>query len=484
MFDLPYEILESIVSLVAGSQDRKWPQVVFFLPRPGQKPVDPGPTNHLCTLMQVSKTLNEVAGSALYSRLTWTDIASGALRIMSPSKIDHLAQGRNIRLTYHDTGANRGSLFLAESLQPVKDVYLRIFGLPESTRKLSSSCHPVYCPIVQQIIPQTLVVWTRNLHLCTCRCYWESNCQHLHSYNLAIAKYYHPYPIQNLIVRVGKLSAWNDEGTVIAKIQTWFRSFVKTRSVVFMVDNPYIWNTTKAGRKRDMRYNPEDNLHPWVSMFMKSLLEYSLGDYAKDITVVNIGSIRSETLGLAEEYWKIKADFKCERCYAEKEFEKLFMLKYGKQLSDRTGSELRPVANVKFIPFSEYLDTYDWRGTVSRVDEKYYIHEYDERRFVKGRGYIRRTCHKCDHPEEELDIKCVSFLRLPCADTDTAGSISKTSRREKTFDGTTTLITAVVNRFTAIMDVFTGIREAMSHSRVGTGSLTDRNHGRMAGPEC
>lgn len=74
---------------------------------------------------------------------------------------------------------------------------------------------------------------------------------------------------------------------------------------------------------------------------MKSLLEYSLGDYAKDITVVNIGSIRSETLGLAEEYWKIKADFKCERCYAEKEFEKLFMLKYGKQLSDRTGSELR-----------------------------------------------------------------------------------------------------------------------------------------------
>jgi len=401
MTDLPYEILESIVSLVAGSPDREWQDVVFHLPRPRQKLVDPGPTNDIRSLMLVSRTLREVAGRALYSRLNWRDCNQGALRFMSERKVDHLARGQNIRLTYHDTGENHGPDTFDGTLTPIQDVYLRIFGSPEPSRRLFTSCHPIYCPTARQIIPQTLVVWQMNS--CNSVCRWEANCQHFLSWNLTIAEYYHPYPIQNLIVRVGRLSAWGDEYTNPAKIQTWFRSFIKSRSVVFIVDNPYIWTTTKAGRKRDMRYNPEDNLHPWVSIFMKSLLEYSLGDYAKDITIVNIGSIRSETLGLAEEYWKIKADFKCERCYAEKEFGRLLQHEYDRRFYEQTNPGVK--AQFKFISFWEYFSNYAWKGTVRKVDEKYYIHEFDERRYTKRGGYNRRLCHECDHPEGEVDVK-------------------------------------------------------------------------------
>jgi len=402
--DLPHEILENIISFVAGDPDRDWEirdDHDFSMRR---MLFDPAPTNDILNLIQVSRRLNQLAGAALYCRLNRRDVNEGALDVMSERKVDHLMRGESITKTYYDLRHGSGSFEYDGSQAPVRDVQLKVFGAKMQSHSVFTSCHPAYCASTRQYIPQTLVFWQKEY-----RRYHDQ-------WSSLFAKYCYPLPIKKLVVHVGKPSLWEDDGSDIRTAQTWVKSLVPSESVVFIIDNPYVCNTSKEGRMRDMRYNPEDNLHPWVSIFMRTLLEYSLGNNAKDITVVNIGSIRSEMLGLAENFYKIEADFKCERCHTERELEKLFMLEYGKRLSGQTGSEIRPIAKVKFVPFSEYLDTYDWKGTVLRVDERYYIHEYDERRYVKGRGYIRRTCHKCDYPEEELDIKCVCFASIMSRD--------------------------------------------------------------------
>jgi hypothetical protein len=319
--------------------------------------------------MRVSKTLNQVAGVNLYSRLCRIDLAEGALRTMTERKAGYLIHGQSINmgLSTDTNGLDRASI-------PIRNLHLRV------TRTMYYQ--PFSSPAALQFVPRTLVLWLLG------PCKWDTS----------LADKYHAYQVKNLVVRVGKPSAWEDYLCNIRTDKTWFSPFVRTKSVVFIVDNTYEMYTAREDRRRDVRYNPEDNLHPWVSLFKRSLLEYSLDpDYAKDITIVNIGSIRSETLGLADEYLSIEADFKCEKCYAQNEFEKLFMTDYENRLSQQTGQVDR--ADFKFIPFCEYLRTYNWRDTLSKHDEEYYLRHGSLRKPYQG------GCPVCEYPEQKVESK-------------------------------------------------------------------------------
>ena len=239
------------------------------------------------------------------------------------------------------------------------------------------------------------------------------------TFNTGLADRYHPYQIENLVVRLEMPSKWCDWLDSTSDQTLWFRPLFKTTSVVFIIENRYNWKMSQEDRglhmgpnpmdgiylRRDMRFNPEDNLHPWLSRFTSSLIDYCLDpDYAKDVTIVNIGSVRSETLGLAEDYLDLKAEFKCERCYTESQFEKMFCAEYDMIYSkQKTGIQQVSKAKFRHIPFREYIQKFESEDTLSKDDERYYAKGVDKTKGPDGKVY--GTCPKCGHLEEEVENK-------------------------------------------------------------------------------
>ena len=413
--NLPYDILQDIVTMAATSavtgRRREWKAKQRERVRDGtpvqeacprQVLVDPAPTNNLVSLMKVSRALYWIAGAEMYSHLSKIDVAEGALGVMYKSKTDLLThENRTLRIHFHHESECLGRQPSPSSFEQTP-VPIRQLHIPVETRD-RGICQLFDCPSTLHFLPRTLVLWMTEY--CT--------------FNTGLADRYHPHQIKNLVVRLGMPSDWCDWRDSICNQALWFRPFIKTTSVVFIIENRYMWNMSQDDRdlhmgpnpkddiylRRDMRYNPEDNLHPWLSRFTSSLIDYCLDpDYAKDVTIVNIGSVKSETLGLAEDYLDLKADFKCERCYTESQFEKMFCAEYDRIYSEqKTGAQQVPKAKFKFIPFREYIQKYESENTLSKDDERYYAEGVVETTGVDGKVY--RVCPKCFHQEEEIETK-------------------------------------------------------------------------------
>lgn len=145
-------------------------------------------------------------------------------------------------------------------------------------------------------------------------------------WDVASADTYHPYQIETLVVHLGKPGDWLDTVNNLKNQKTWFRPFVRTKSVVFIIEGDinYTQPTDLDRYDRDMRYNPKDNLHPWISRLTDSLVEFCLDPaYAKDITIVNMGVVRSDKLGLKSKWDESPALCFCERCFADNEYKRI-----------------------------------------------------------------------------------------------------------------------------------------------------------------
>ena len=384
--------------------------------------VDPAPTNDLVNLMKVSKTLHWIAGAELYSHLSKYDVTEGALEVMFKTKTDLLThENRTLGIHFHPETECNGRQPSPSSFEQTP-IPIRQLHIPVRTRE-RETCQLFDCPSVLRFLPLTLVLWMKE------------DC----TFNTGLADRYSPYQIKNLVVRLGKPSNWYDLHNSTIGQTPWFRPFIKTKSVVFIIENDYMSAWRPYGPeshmgpnpeddiylRRDMRYNPEDNLHPWLSRFTNSLLDFCLdADYAKDITIVNLGSVRSETLGLAEDYLDLKADFKCERCYTESQFEKMFCAQYDRIYSEQKTSPLQvPKAKFRFIPFREYIRSDESANTLSNEVEKYYAKGGDKPAWVDGEVY--RACLKCGHPEEEIESRYVFWFQYTIADTHGPGRLLK-----------------------------------------------------------
>ena len=336
--------------------------------------------------MKVSRTLHQVAGAKVHSQVSYRDVQQGALQFMYATKTDLLTHvARVIEMGCHNESCCNGiqPRPFTQTLIPIRHLHLRV----ESYSR--QGCHLFGCPSALRFLPRTLT-------LSFCR-----ECL----FNTALADRFHPYRIENLVVRLGQPSDWDDHHYDIRSGQAWFKPLVKTHSVVFIVGNPYE-TPFHNDHIRDMRYNPEDNLHPWLSLLKRSLIDYAMDpDYAKDITIVNIGSVGSETLGLAGEYLDMEPDRlsggKCERCFTEREFEKILCTEYDRIHSEHSSQV--PRASFKFIPFREYIRDFDIEDILSKLDEKYYSVRDDER--IGENGKVHRACGKCGHSGEKLESK-------------------------------------------------------------------------------
>jgi hypothetical protein len=225
-------------------------------------------TNTLLALMTVSAAFNHVAGLELYSRLSFIDTGRDALGIKSDRKLEYLSHSEKISINTHCTWECSGQDFAKQKLPPIKvrNMHLQLNGLSRNVNHHKNEvCNPFTCLLSRRFLPQTLVLWMTQSPFMSC------------PWNVAAADTFHPYQTGTLIVHLGKPGDWVDSINRLNQ-KPWFHPFVRSRSVVFMIDddNNYTHPKDLDRYDWDMRYNPDDNLHPWISRLTESLVEFSL----------------------------------------------------------------------------------------------------------------------------------------------------------------------------------------------------------------
>jgi len=352
-------------------------------------------TDILLSLMTTSAAFNHVAGMELYSRLSFLDTNRGALEIKSSKKLEYLSHSQKLSINTHCTWEGSGQDFAKQKVPPIKvrNMHLRLNGLSRNVNHHKNEvCNPFTCLLSRRFLPRALVLWMTQSPFMSC------------PWNVAAADTFYPYQIDTLVVHLGKPGDWVDAVNNLNQ-DTWFRPFVRTKSVVFMIDdnNNYTHPKDLDEYDWDMRYNPKDNLHPWISRLTESLIEFCLDpNYAKDITIVNMGVVRSDKLGLKDKWTKSPALCFCERCFAENEYKELFRTKYETACEEHTQQEGNKVekANVKFIPMLEYLNTRDWKDHLAYNGEAAYLRpDFEEINWTHWRSLEEVICPKCGHAD-------------------------------------------------------------------------------------